>query len=392
MNKPGSARIAIYLHTLYNGGVERVMFNLIQGFLDRGTAVDLVLDFLIYSPFEKLIPPGTGLIKLEAHKFPHRLPRLVGYLQDRRPDALLSATHFANEIACLARRLARVRTRLVISEHTNLAADISDSKSPLRRLMLPWTTRTIYPWADDIVAVSNGVADGMCRVSGLGRSDVHTIYNPINFARLRAAAKEPVDEPWFLPGKPPVILAIGRLEQQKNFPNLIDAFAQLRQMREARLIILGEGSQRESLAGLIANLGLDSEVSLPGFVTNPPAYMAKAKLFVMSSSWEGMPVSLIEALALELPIVSTDCPSGPAEILDGGKYGELVPMNDSNALAAAMERGLSAGGKPVGMEWLKQFDSDTITESYLELLLGWKPSVGERPMWQTAFKGFGAHE
>lgn len=351
------------------------MFNLIQGFLDRGVTVDLVLDFLIYSPFEKLIPAGTVLIKLEAHKFVHRLPRLVGYLRDRQPNALLSATHFANEVACLARKLAGVNTRISISEHTNLASDITDSKSLLRRLLLPWTTRQIYPMADDIVAVSNGVADGMCRVSRLNRSRVRTIYNPIDFAGLQASANEPVDEPWFLPGEPPVILAIGRLEVQKNFPNLIHAFAMLRQTQNARLLILGEGSQRKHLASLVAELGLGFSVSLPGFVTNPAAYMAKAELFVMSSSWEGMPVSLIEALALGLPVVSTDCPSGPAEILDGGKYGELVPMNDSGALAGAMERGLSEEREPVGIEWLKQFDSDTITESYLELMLGWKPSV-----------------
>jgi glycosyltransferase involved in cell wall biosynthesis len=355
------------------------MFNLIQGFLDRGIAVDLVLDFLIYSPFEKLIPTGTVLIKLEAHKSVQRLPRLVGYLRDRQPDALLSATHFANEVACLARRLAGVRTRIGISEHTNLASDITDSKSLLRRLLLPWTTRRIYPLADDIVAVSNGVADGMCRVSGLDRRRVRTIYNPIDFAGLRASANEPVDEPWFLPGEPPVILAIGRLEAQKNFPNLIHAFAKLRQTQNARLLILGEGSERKRLASLIAEVGLDLAVSLPGFVTNPAAYMAKAALFAMSSSWEGMPVSLIEAMALGLPVVSTDCPSGPAEILDGGKYGELVPMNDSSALAGALIRGLSEGRQTVGIEWLRQFDSDTITESYIELLLGWKSAVNTGP-------------
>jgi glycosyltransferase involved in cell wall biosynthesis len=378
MNKPGSTRIAIYLHTLYNGGVERVMFNLIQGFLARGIAVDLVLDFLIYSPFEKLIPPGTVVIKLEAHKFMQRLPRLVGYLRERRPDALLSATHFANEVACLARRLAGARTRIAISEHTNLDSDIRDSKSRARRLLLPLTTRRVYPLADDIVAVSNGVADGMCKVSGLDRKRVRTIYNPIDFAALRAAAQEPVEEPWFLPGQPPVIVAIGRLEVQKNFPNLLHALVKLRQTREARLLILGEGSQRQRLQGLIAELGLEAAVALPGFVTNPAAYMAKAQLFAMSSAWEGMPVSLIEALALGLPIVSTDCPSGPAEILDGGKYGELVPMDDSDALALAMLRALAQPRQVSVTQWLAQFDAAAITDRYLELLLGWQ-RAGKQP-------------
>jgi glycosyltransferase involved in cell wall biosynthesis len=166
-----------------------------------------------------------------------------------------------------------------------------------------------------------------------------------------------------------VIIAIGRLEAQKNFTNLLRAFALLLQTEDARLIILGEGSERSLLTALVGELNLESAVSLPGFVGNPAAYMARAKLFVMSSSWEGMPVSLIEALALGLPVVSTDCPSGPAEILDGGKYGELVPMNDCNALAAAMSRGLSAARPFVEKDWLDQFDSEAITDQYLEALM-----------------------
>ena len=345
------------------------MFNLIRGFLDREFEVDLVLDFLIYSPFEKLIPAGTNLIRLEAHNSVQRLPRLVGYLRAKRPAAMLSATHFANEIACLARTLARVNTRICISEHTNLASDIVDSRSRIRQQLLPLTTRYIYPMADAIIAVSNGVADGMCKVSGLARDRVTTIYNPIDFAQLRDSANQSVTETWLLTAHPPVIIAIGRLEAQKNFTNLIRAFALLLQTQDARLIILGEGSERKLLTLLLAELGLESVVSLPGFVSNPAAYMARARLFAMSSAWEGMPVSLIEALALGLPVVSTDCPSGPAEILDGGRYGELVPMNDSKALAAAMGRGLLVGRQAVEKHWIDQFDSGVITERYLKMLV-----------------------
>ena len=136
--------VAIYLHTLYNGGVERVMFNLIQGFLDRGIAVDLVLDFLDYSPFVKLLPPGTKVVDLKVTKSVQRLTRLMGYLRERKPGAMLSATHFANEIACVACRLASPKTRLIVSEHTNLSSDIRDSKGKARRLLLPVTTRIVY--------------------------------------------------------------------------------------------------------------------------------------------------------------------------------------------------------------------------------------------------------
>jgi len=218
------------------------------------------------------------------------------------------------------------------------------------------------------VAVSDGVAEDMCRVSGLARKRVKTIYNPIDFKSLAAMAKEPLDDPWFAPGEPPVILAIGRMETQKNFTNLLRAFAELRRKLPARLLILGEGSERERLTALVAELGLGGDILMPGFVANPAAYMAKSAVFAMSSSWEGMPVALIEALTLGVPVVSTDCPSGPAEILADGAYGDLVPMNDSAALAEAIERVLSGSKKAAPAEWLAQFDSNTITERYLELM------------------------
>jgi len=360
--------VAIYMHSLYNGGVERVMFNLIQGFLDRGIAVDLVLDFLFYSPFEKLLPAGTRLVKLDVTSTAQRLPKFASYLRRERPDAVLSATHFANEIACVAKTITRSDTRLVLTEHTNLSADIGDSAGRVRPRILALTTRWIYPLANSIVAVSDGVAEDMCRVSGLQRSRVQTIYNPIDFKNLAAMAKEPLEEPWFAAGEPPVILAIGRLEVQKNFPNLFRALVEIRKKTPARLIILGEGSERDHLTSLIAELGLKDDVSLRGFVGNPAAYMAHSAVFAMSSSWEGMPVALIEALALGIPVVSTDCPSGPAEVLDRGKYGDLVPMNDSPALAEAILKVLSGARKPVAEEWLARFDSNAITEQYLELL------------------------
>jgi glycosyltransferase involved in cell wall biosynthesis len=361
--------IAIYMHTLYNGGIERVMMDLMHGFLDRGIAVDLVLDFLFYSPFEKLVPTGVSVVNLGAVKSSQRLPRFIGYLRRRRPQAILSATHLANEIACIARRVSGSSARLVVTEHSNLSSDIETSSSSARKLLIPRTTRLLYPWADAAVAVSNGVADDLCRTTRLPRNLVQTIYNPIDFERLGAMGAEPCDHPWFSPGQPPVILAIGRLEKQKNFACLLKAFAIVRRERSARLLILGEGSLREALSKMVTDLGLEGDVLLPGFVENPAKYMSRASIFTMSSLWEGMPVALIEALSLGLPVVSTDCPSGPTEVLDGGKYGELVPMDDSQALADAIARVLDGERKPSAAEWLKQFDSDTIAAKYTALLL-----------------------
>jgi glycosyltransferase involved in cell wall biosynthesis len=356
------------MHTLYNGGVERVMFNLIQGFLDRGIRVDLVLDFLDYSPFEKLLPQGARLVRLGAVSTKQRLPKFIAYLKLEKPDAVLSATHFANEIACVAKVVARTGTHLVLSEHTNLSSDIRDSAGRVRPKILPYTTRWIYPLADAVVAVSDGVAEDMCRVSGLRRSAVQTVYNPIDFKNLAAMAAEETGEAWFEPGQPPVILGIGRLEVQKNFPNMLRAFKMIREKTPARLILLGEGSERSHLASLVTELGLEDDVSLPGFVANPAAYVARSAVFAMSSSWEGMPVALIEALALGTPVVSTDCPSGPAEVLNKGMYGDLVPMDDSAALAAAILKVFGGEKKTVSEDWLARFDSNTITEQYLELM------------------------
>jgi len=366
--KPLPKHIAVYMHTLYNGGVERVMFNLIQGFLSRGIRVDLVLDFLEYSPFEALLPAGARLIRLGAMSTTQRLPKFAEYLKMEKPDAVLSATHFANEIACVARVMARSKAKLVLSEHTNLSSDIRDSAGRVRPRILATTTRFIYPMADAIVAVSGGVADDMCRVSGLARQKVSVVYNPIDFSMLKAMAAEEVNDPWFAPGEPPVIVGIGRLEVQKNFPNMLRALQLVREATPARLIILGEGSERAHLTSLIAEMGLADVVKMPGFVANPVAYMARCGVFAMSSSWEGMPVALIEALALGTPVVSTDCPSGPYEVLDKGKYGDLVPMDDSPALAAAIVKVLGGERKTVDPAWLARFDVEEIVGQYLALM------------------------
>jgi glycosyltransferase involved in cell wall biosynthesis len=169
---------------------------------------------------------------------------------------------------------------------------------------------------------------------------VRVIYNPIVTDELLAMSRAPVDHPWCAAGAPPVILAVGRLTEQKDFPNLIRAYARLRQRRSVRLVILGEGEARGELEDLIARLGLAEDVYLPGFVDNPFAWMRQARLFALSSRWEGLPSVLIQAMACGAQVVSTDCPSGPAEILEDGRWGRLVPVGDPEALAAAMDAAL----------------------------------------------------
>jgi glycosyltransferase involved in cell wall biosynthesis len=200
------------------------------------------------------------------------------------------------------------------------------------------------------------------------------IYNPsVMASEVLEKAKSPLDHPWFKPDQPPVLIAIGRLEQQKDYPTMIKAFAEVRQAQPARLLILGEGRDRISLEKLIKEYGLDQDVSLPGFVSNPYAYLSRADLFVLSSRWEGLPTVLIEALCCGTQVVSTDCPSGPREILKDGKYGRLTPVGDVGALAAAINLSLKnhAPGPPI--ESWQPYELGTIVDQYTNLLLESSP-------------------
>jgi glycosyltransferase involved in cell wall biosynthesis len=232
----------------------------------------------------------------------------------------------------------------------------------------PHLLRTFYPWASCVVAVSHGAADDLARTSGLPRNRVRVVYNPVITPSIMALARQKPDHPWFAPGQPPVILGVGRLTKQKDFPTLIRAFAEVRRRRPARLIILGEGEDRPLLESLVGELGLSDAVALPGFRENAMAYMAGSALFVLSSAWEGLPTVLIEALAAGTRVVSTDCPSGPREILQEGRLGVLVPVGDVAALAEAMIDTLDRPGSSVPPDALTAFTRDAAVDHYLSLI------------------------
>jgi len=223
--------------------------------------------------------------------------------------------------------------------------------------------------ADAVIAVSHDVAEDIVRHTGLDRNQITTIYNPTVTPDLAEKAKLYVDHPWLTPGSPPVILGAGRLSPQKDFQTLIKAFARIRAVHPARLIILGEGKKRNQLQALAQSLGVGDDVALPGFVENPFAWMTRSSIFVLSSAWEGLPGVLIEALACGCPTVSTDCPGGAAEILANGLYGMLVPVGDDKALAEAI---LATLDTPPAPELLRkraaQFSIEKAVNQYLEVL------------------------
>lgn len=358
-------RVALYLPSLRGGGAERVMVLLANGLAKRGYLVDLVVA-KAEGPYLSEVHSGVRVVDLVCRRVAQSLPGLVRYLRRERPVAMLSALNHANVISCFAHRLARVSTRLIISEHNTLSESRPQNA---RGRLVPWLMRWVYPWADGIVAVSQGVSDDLVHHLNIDACLVQVIYNPVVDDTLLIKAKQTPAHPWFKQGEPPLVLGVGRLTEQKDFETLIRAFALVRAQRMVRLMILGEGELRPQLETLVSQLGLGNDVALPGFVANPFAYMARASVFVLSSRWEGLPTVLIEAMACGVPVVSTDCPSGPREILEGGRWGQLVPVANVSALAKVLPLTIDKFDVPDVMIRAMDFGVDQSVQKYLTLML-----------------------
>ncbi|MBW4658263.1 MAG: glycosyltransferase [Drouetiella hepatica Uher 2000/2452] len=326
--------VSFFLPNLGGGGAERVMLNLATGFANQGLTVDLIL---VKAEGEYLaqLPSEVQLVDLKVKRLLLGIPALIQYLKQKRPRVLISALEDTNIVAVVSKYLAGVQTQLVVTVHNHLSIEAQNS-TQLKRKLVPHLLRWFYPFADAVVAVSQGVAEDLSQLSRLPLKNIQVIYNPIVTPTLLSKIHEAVEHPWLLPGQKSVILAVGRLNQQKDFSTLIRAFAQVRQHRDVRLIILGEGEDRPQLEALVHQLGLSKVVDMPGFLPNPYACMAHSALLVMSSAWEGFGNVLVEAMASGTPIVATNCESGPAEILSNGKYGRLVSVGDSRRLAEAI--------------------------------------------------------
>jgi len=361
-------RIALFLRTLGGGGAERAHLNLARGLIDLGFQVDLILssgqDREIWE-----IPPGVRVVDFKDSRVSASLFNLIRYLRQERPVALIPTLHYAIEVAIVAKLLARVPTKILVPEQNNPARDVMSEEKPHRRLLIPLFMRVLYPFADAVVGVSHGVATGLAQLSGLPLERIRVIFNPVIFPGLQEKAQEPIDHPWFKPGERPVILGVGRLQEQKDFPTLIRAFAKVRQTCPSRLVILGYGPDRPQLEALVQELGLTEDVDMSsGFVKNPFPYMKKTSVFVLSSAWEGMANVIVEALAVGTQVVSTNCESGPAEILNNGKYGHLVPVGDSKALAEEILQVLAGKTMQIDSNWLDQFTLQASTRHYLDAL------------------------
>ncbi len=358
-------KIAFFISDLADGGAQRAVVKLAGGMCERGFPVDLVLANGCAAELTEL-DSGVRLVDLGAGGVAKAIIPLSRYLRRERPPVLISLLSHANIAAVMASAVARVATKLVLVEQNTVSA----VKSELRRDdWLPVLVRRCYPRAHAVIGVSDGVAADLVSRLSISAAKVSVIHNPVVADAMEQAALAPVQHHWFEDESTPVVLAVGRLTSQKGFSTLLRAFQMLKSERPARLMILGDGEERESLQTIIRSMGLAQHVTLPGFVKNPYAYMSKADVFVLSSRWEGLPTVLIEALACGCPVVSTDCPSGPREILEGGKFGALVEVDDAPGLCKAIARTLDE--RP-DSHFLKQramrYSVNSAVGSYLELL------------------------
>lgn len=343
------------------GGAEGVMVTLANTWVALGLAVDLVLVERVGPNLEK-IDARVCIIDLGARRVSAAVLPLVRYLRTRQPDVMLAVMAHANICAIVARAVAISKTRLVVSERI----DPARSRNRTLRLLRRW----LYPHAERIIAVSHGAADGLRQLLRRGHERIEVVYNPLDLAEVARAATAPPPHPWLAMGREgnPVVVAAGRLTPQKGFDLLLRAFASIAASTPARLIILGEGPERHALMAQARDLGIAARVALPGFVANPYDYFSHAALFVLASRFEGLPNALLQALACGTPVVSSNCPSGPAEILEGGKWGALVPVGDANALAAAMLAALRSKCHPDGRHRATDFDAQPQARAYLRAL------------------------
>ena len=357
-------RVALFMPSFKGGGAERDVLHFAKGFIQRGVAADVVVASA-RGPYREALPKQVRLIDLKAWKTSTSLPALLQYLRRERPQALMSTLVDADTVALIARRIIRdmpLVVRVVNTFSSVLAfADFKD-----RMKLNAW--KRLLPIADAIISNSCGVkADLQERIPGI--SHVEAIHNPVIWPDIGEQAAEPVEHPWFEDGQPPVILCAGRLEPVKGHEVALRALAEILKSRRVRLVVLGEGPLLGELQALAKRLKIADSVDFAGFRPNPFAYMAKAAALVLASRHEGLGNVLIQALACGTPIVSTDCPFGPREIMEDGKWGRLVPVGDWRALARAI---LETLDHPPAPELLiaraSRYDADASIDAHLRLL------------------------
>jgi glycosyltransferase involved in cell wall biosynthesis len=344
------------------GGIERKLLILCSEFSALGVDVELVLLRGGQIPYPDQFPQKVKIVDLKSGGKLSSIIKLIGYLRGKRPNALLTAKDHAAKSAVLATRLSGTHVPVYHKVTNTLSLTL---RRPAKRLF----ARLLYPWAKKVIANSNGVKDDLVTSFGMSPETIEVVYNPVLTPDISQRLEKAPEHAWLTEKDVPVIMGVGRLASSKDFITLIEAFAQLRQYRSCRLIILGEGPERERIESRVREVGLQADVDLPGYISDPLPWMAHSDVFVLSSRYEGLSNVLIEALAAGTPVVSTNCPSGSAEILQNGRLGPLVPVGDSEAMAEAVGSVLDHPLAPEQLrEGLERFQSDQVARQYLHVM------------------------
>ena len=386
MNRHKEAmRIALVIPHLAGGGAERSVLKLARGLIERGHVVD-ILFFKKIDTLADEVPAGARQFLLKqqrtswfhdrkhlVRRFGFRLFRflrgdllrdarsIAAYIDKERPDCILPSLPRAKVATMSAVSFTKLNPVIVPIMHSV----VMNRRRRYRNLY-----SILFATADHVVAVSDGVADNVALVLGISRKRISRVYNPVVDSEIAELARAAPAHPWMMDNGCPIILSVGRLARVKDFPTLLRAFRNVSQNRQVRLIILGDGSWRPRLEYMVRKMGLETKVSLPGWVSNPYAFMSRASMLVLSSKFEGLANVLIEALACGCPCVSTNCPSGPNEILGNGKFGPLVPVGNVPELATAMEHVLDF---PLKKDMLlgraNEFSVDNSIDSYERIIV-----------------------
>jgi len=331
MNK----KIAFYIANLNSGGIGRNTLRIADELKNQGYQVDLVVTKL-KGVYVEDVPSDLNVVDLKSRRVLTSIFKLISYLKNEQPNIFISANNLPNIISILSKILSKSKVKMIISIRTHLSSQFNHHNT-LKNKIIMYLAKLFYPKSDVIVAVSKGVAEDAVKLINLDKDKIKVIYNPIVSDDINVKKDKKITETWFDLEKTPVIISAGRLTKQKDYYTLIDAFKILRSKRMIKLIILGEGEEKEKIWNYIKINHLEDDIKLKGFVNNPYPYIKKSNVFVLSSQWEGFGNVVAESLAVGTPIVSTDCPSGPAEILDFGNFGKLVPVGNSQKMADSIE-------------------------------------------------------
>lgn len=364
--------ITFFIQSWSGGGIEKVTEQIICNMDSSLFDISLVLamddDYSL-----ELAKSSIPVFMLKASKPILSLFRFIKWVKHYKPNIVVSASYPLNIVAIIAQKLSGIKYKLIIVEHINVTIATRASKKPISRLPYLLLIKLLYSKADYIVAVSKGVSDDLQAITGLSKDNIAVIYNPVITDKIYEMSRESVEHPWLVEDNVPVFLAVGRMVEQKDYPTLLKAFSLiLNSGIKAKLIILGDGPLKQQLKELANELGLKNDVDFPGFDANPYRWMKAANCLVLSSLWEGLPTVIVEAMAIGLPVVATDCPSGPSELIEDGVTGRIVPIGCPEQLAHAMVDIINQPPKSILMsekakKQIVAFTAEVAVSNYLKL-------------------------